>query len=528
MDFMTGGSSQNANLTATYSAGNTSVVFRAPTSVISALAAGTYYFDFGFVLAGADFERIDGGTIQFLPGVTLAGVTGSPAAPIGADDTAINQAPTFSLSATFTFPMTISEGGTGAITAAGARSALGAAGSGANSDITSITGLTTPLAISQGGTAGNTAAAARASLGAAGSGANSDITSITGLTTPLAVAQGGTGSNTLAGVRSAIGAAASGANSDITSLSGLSTPLSPSQGGTGLALGGFSRNGNTTKFQTVSGTFTAGHAASFDANSNLVDSGYNAAPIPTWSISGGLPSAMAGTSTTASMTISGWQAADQTDTVMLSNGSVSWAVANGNAINGYAGGTTLPINSTIHVYAVNGTSGNGVYATATAPGTFVPASAPVGYQSYCRRLFSFLTDGAGAPLPFTAEEAEGGSYLAYLTAPQTDASAVSPGTTSRTLYSLSVPTGLKVEWQGRAIYYASYSVLFTSPDEADIAPAAYNINPGNDNTWASGTVTWMNKRKLITNTSGQLGIRVATASANLFIYTTGWVDFRRA
>jgi Chaperone of endosialidase len=46
----------------------------------------------------------------------------------------------------------VSYGGTGATTASGARANLGAAASGANSDITSLTGLTTPLAESEGGT----------------------------------------------------------------------------------------------------------------------------------------------------------------------------------------------------------------------------------------------------------------------------------------------------------------------------------------------------------------------------------------
>jgi hypothetical protein len=69
----------------------------------------------------------------------------------------------------------------------------------------SVTGSTTftgavvmssALPIASGGTAATTAANARASLGAAASGANSDITSITGLTTALTVAQGGTGAAT--------------------------------------------------------------------------------------------------------------------------------------------------------------------------------------------------------------------------------------------------------------------------------------------------------------------------------------------
>ena len=52
------------------------------------------------------------------------------------------------------------KGGTGATTAAGARTNIGAASSGANGDITSITGLTTDLAIAHGGTGAGTAAAA--------------------------------------------------------------------------------------------------------------------------------------------------------------------------------------------------------------------------------------------------------------------------------------------------------------------------------------------------------------------------------
>lgn len=111
----------------------------------------------------------------------------------------------------------------------------GKAANGANSDITSLSGLTTALSVAQGGTAATTASGARASLEAAKSGANSDITSITGLTTALGVQYGGTGGTTATAARTSLSAAQSGANSDITSLSAITTPITSAQGGTGTA-----------------------------------------------------------------------------------------------------------------------------------------------------------------------------------------------------------------------------------------------------------------------------------------------------
>ncbi|WP_277761517.1 tail fiber domain-containing protein [Pseudomonas sp. A34-9] len=60
------------------------------------------------------------------------------------------------------------KGGTGATTSGDALVNLGAAKSGANGDITSITGMTTALSVTQGGTGGKTQAAARTGLGLGG------------------------------------------------------------------------------------------------------------------------------------------------------------------------------------------------------------------------------------------------------------------------------------------------------------------------------------------------------------------------
>jgi hypothetical protein len=78
----------------------------------------------------------------------------------------------------FAFPLTVAQGGTGATTESGARINLGGTSVGI--------GVFTAA----------TAADGRVALSAAKSGANSDITSLTGLTTPLSVGQGGTGTAT--------------------------------------------------------------------------------------------------------------------------------------------------------------------------------------------------------------------------------------------------------------------------------------------------------------------------------------------
>lgn len=62
-------------------------------------------------------------------------------------------------------PVPLNRGGTASTTAAGARTALGAAVVGANNDITSLTALSTAITVAQGGTNATTAAAARSNLG---------------------------------------------------------------------------------------------------------------------------------------------------------------------------------------------------------------------------------------------------------------------------------------------------------------------------------------------------------------------------
>ena len=83
-------------------------------------------------------------------------------------------------------PIAISDGGTGAANASGARINLGG------------------TAIGIGVFTAANAGAARASLGAAGAGANVDITELTGLTTALSIGQGGTGATSASTARAAL------------------------------------------------------------------------------------------------------------------------------------------------------------------------------------------------------------------------------------------------------------------------------------------------------------------------------------
>lgn len=178
-------------------------------------------------------------------------------------------------------PVPISEGGTGQTVANEARAALGLnigsdvqewsanlddwssvsvssitsligskANAGANSDITSLSGLTTPLTLTQGGTGANSASGARTNLGLGDMATQTSSTvSITGGTitgiTDLAIADGGTGASTAAGARTNLGlgtmATQDANNVNITggSITGVSisggTDLAVADGGTGAS-----------------------------------------------------------------------------------------------------------------------------------------------------------------------------------------------------------------------------------------------------------------------------------------------------
>lgn len=123
------------------------------------------------------------------------------------------------------------------------------AAKGANSDITSLSGLTTPLSKAQGGTGNTTGAADSAAQLATARALVVDLTSTTpasfdgtsdatlGATGSLPITKGGTGAGDAATARTNLGAAVSGNNGDITALTGLSGGISGRTDGAAAAAG---------------------------------------------------------------------------------------------------------------------------------------------------------------------------------------------------------------------------------------------------------------------------------------------------
>ena len=161
LDFETGGSPQNAALTAAYNPTGSVVVFRAPHSLIWPLGAGTFYFDFGFTLPGADFERVDGGTITFAAGITLTGFAGAPAAPTGADDTVTGGANPTPSPVPTTLDSAISAANSSA--AAAASSAIAAEAAASAAAASSSTCLSSVASASSAATSASSAAASASS-----------------------------------------------------------------------------------------------------------------------------------------------------------------------------------------------------------------------------------------------------------------------------------------------------------------------------------------------------------------------------
>lgn len=247
------------------------------------------------------------------------------------------------------------------------------------------------------------------------------------------------------------------------------------------------------------------------------------------SCSGFLVSGITGNHTSANFTLTAGQASNSTNAAYISGGPYSWAASNGNTINGTdAASSTLGNSTTYHVFVCSGASGTGSFVSASLTPTF-----PTGYNTYSRRVASFNTGSSGSPIPYTSIEVEGGATVNWLTTQILDMSAVAVGSSSRTLYTMTVPTGIKMGWLYRSLTQSLNTILITSGDETDVAPVSEvsasvplfdcsyltNNNSGPTSPPRDGLVT--------TNTFGQVGFRAISSTSTTSTVTRGFKDFRR-
>lgn len=252
-------------------------------------------------------------------------------------------------------------------------------------------------------------------------------------------------------------------------------------------------------------------------------------PPSAGAITGLLPTSITGTNTTAAVTVSSGQAADSTSAKTLIGPGHSWAVSNGNAANGYQGGSTLPNSGTIHFFECWGGSGYCSFAS-----TSLMPTLPAGYNINYRRIFSLNTTAAGALVAGSVSEIYGGALQFSHATPLLDVSAT-PTAANRTLYALTVPAGIKVQALGRVNGYllgTSNSALVTSTDEPDSTVGAFSsVTTATYDVAVDGSSRYYFQpinRPLLTNTSGQIGIRSLVASGTVYWLTSGFIDFRRS
>lgn len=191
----------------------------------------------------------------------------------------------------------------------------------------------------------------------------------------------------------------------------------------------------------------------------------------------------------------------------------AWAVGTGN---GSLDTGAIAINTWYHVYLIQ--RGDTavvdvlISLSATAP------TMPTNY-TLSRRIGAMKTDGSSQWIKFVQL---GDEFLWDAAVFDANDAALS---STETLYTLSVPTGLKVIARVRGLMQnaaAGSKVLVHSPDVADVAPA-------NGNCTAIAQVGGVNVAYTVdvrTNTSAQVKGVATAVSTVLQIYTYGWLDNR--
>lgn len=303
-----------------------------------------------------------------------------------------------------------------------------------------------------------------------------------------------------------------------------------------IGIGTYTTSGDTLARTIILASSNSGSAVSWGAGTKTIwldFPSYAAANVvPQNYISGLLCSAQTFSSTTvANMTIGAGQAADSTNAIILNTAGATftWNITNGNAVNGYSGGTTLPTNATVHFFVIaktNDTKWSGTFAS-----TSLTPSLPTGYTGgYYRRIFSLNTNGttllAGTMIP-----SHGTGYTYFLATQLLDVTTTTL-TTTRVAYTMTVPQNIKVALLYRAWEYcpgSNVSLLITGGDEVDVAPIAYSSTwgaaPGYDMYWTTSQ-SIPRDGILVTNTSGQIGGRVSSSTVDFYVVNRGYTDWR--
>lgn len=237
-------------------------------------------------------------------------------------------------------------------------------------------------------------------------------------------------------------------------------------------------------------------------------------------VNGFNPTSISGNATTAAISIAAGQATDSTNSKCLTGSTFSWAVSNGNAANGYQGGTTLPNSTWIHFY-VMATATDTTWSASFASTSYTP-TLPASYTLY-KLVFSVLTSGAGAPLNASYTQVSGGSLRVSYASIITDYN--STVGTSASLITLSTPLGRKTRplFSSRNASTNTH-ILLSSPEDQDAAPSSTLATTVNNGGVPLG---YYSPLEILTNTSSQIRARADSAGTSLLINTIGYVDFRQ-
>lgn len=178
------------------------------------------------------------------------------------DGTNVVDAVTHLSSLTLNTALAVAQGGTGANTAADARTNLGLGSLATASSVNLTTQVTDVLPLTNGGTGANTASAARTALGATTLGANVfTITNPSAVTFPRFNADNTVSALSASDFRTAIGAGTSSTTGTVTSVSGTGSANGLSLSGTVTSSGSITLSGSVTSVNasaTVNG-FTIGY-----------------------------------------------------------------------------------------------------------------------------------------------------------------------------------------------------------------------------------------------------------------------------